>query len=551
MTEISTNSILCFPILRNNSESFLECSSVMENTQETQLLEQYASIVNSKILSSQSDLNPKDRAMSEMLAWCRKHDSIVVLDNGNILCSHPTTRVVQNCKIIMRNKGLTPGLVYPARKQLINMLLANALDSDEIKTQIGVVEVSTQQQRLRTLVKEALAVEATDIHIEIRKDIAKIRFRKHGELLLHSEWLPRLAKEIAAVAFNKETDNAVSHFNPLIPQNASMPLQIDDREVRLRLASLPAQGGFDVVLRILTIADETILSLEKLGYSSSQIAMIKKAIAMPHGAIIMAGPTGSGKTTTLASCMNLVNEERKIFTIEDPVEKIISNATQVPVNTEHYDRSFASMARTVLRMDPDVIILGEMRDEDTANVMMRAAITGHLVFSTIHTNSAPGIVTRLVDLGISSSLLATPNLLVCLICQRLVPILCEHCAVSVQESSRHQDYLYRWRSAFGPQLTSIKARGINCSECGGLGISGRRVIAEIIWVDEMGRQFIQEQNILGWTNYLKDCGWQTYHDHLLHLVKTGECDPLDAEKIMGEINILNDAQFTYKDVIFN
>src|SRR5206468_3761180 len=133
-----------------------------------------------------------------------------------------------------------------------------------------------------------------------------------------------------------------------------------------------------------------------------------------YGAIIMSGPTGSGKTTTLASCMRLVANQRKVFTVEDPVEKLVPNATQVPINTDHYDRGFANMKRTVLRMDPDVIVLGEIRDEDTAHIMARAAITGHLVFSTVHTNTATDIITRLVDLGISRALLASPNLLVCL-----------------------------------------------------------------------------------------------------------------------------------------
>ena len=127
--------------------------------------------------------------------------------------------------------------------------------------------------------------------------------------------------------------------------------------------------------------------------------------------------------------MLMVNSDRKIYTIEDPVEKVVKTATQIPVNTEHDDRGFASMGRSALRMDPDVIVLGEMRDEDTAKVMTRAAITGHLVFSTLHTNTAPAIITRMVDMGISANLLSDPHLLACLICQRLLPKLCEHCSI--------------------------------------------------------------------------------------------------------------------------
>ena len=277
----------------------------MERQEEQQLLKDYASVAKSKILSSQSDLDPKDRAMPEMLHWCRQQEPIAVLQSGTILCSNPSSRLVQNCKIVMTKNGWDPKGVYPATSELIAMLLENAeeiLETDSLEE-----SVSAQQQRLRRLVNEALQVDASDIHIEVRADIARIRFRKHGELFLHAEWLPQLAREVVSVAFNKETDHAVTHFNPLVPQNASMPLFVSNREVRLRLASLPAHGGFDVVMRILTTAEEKILSLSELGYLPSQIELIKKAVSMPYGAIILSGPTGSGKTTTLASCMSLVS----------------------------------------------------------------------------------------------------------------------------------------------------------------------------------------------------------------------------------------------------
>lgn len=506
--------------------------------QEQQVLEQYAAIAQRKVLTSQADLGPKDHAMPELLAWCREHGNIVVLQSGTILSSEPTSRLVQNCRIVMHNKGLVPGLIFPATSALIQVLLENAEERRQNDVeQDHVVEVSTQQQRLRLLVKGALDVEATDIHIEVRSDIARIRFRKHGELFLHAEWLPKLAREVASVAFNKETDHNITHFNPLVPQNASMPLMIDDREVRLRLASLPAHGGFDVVLRILTTAEQDIPTLEQLGYSPEQVAMLKRVVHMPYGAVLLAGPTGSGKTTTLAACMRLIEDSRKLYSIEDPVEKVVNSVTQVPVNTEHYDRSFANMARTVLRMDPDVLVLGEMRDEDTAGVMVRAAITGHLVFSTVHSNTAPGIITRLTDLGVSAHLLASPDLLVCLICQRLAPLLCQSCAMPLEQSERHQPHLSRWRAVFGEQWNHIKVRGHDCAKCHGLGISGRTVVAEMIWADEKGRQFVHQNNPAGWLHYLKQSGWLSYRDQLLNLVKEGKMDPLDGESLAGEFTL--------------
>lgn len=524
----------------------------MKKQIEQELLEKFAAASNQKIMTSQSELDPKDRVMPEMLAWCKRQGDIVVLSSGLVLTCAPTSRAIQNCKVVMLNAGLQPTRIMPATRELIEILLANAeaqAEQEDLGAQ-DVETVSAQQQRLRMLVREAVNLGVSDIHIEVRPDAARVRFRKHGELYLHAEWVPKIGREIASVAFNKETDHAITHFNPLVPQNASMPLDIDGRNVRLRLASLPAHGGFDVVMRVLTTSDDKISTLEELGYQKDHIALIKKAIQMPHGAVIISGPTGSGKTTTLASALAMINTNRKIYTIEDPVEKVVKSTTQVPINTEHDDRGFANMGRSSLRMDPDVIVLGEMRDEDTAKVMTRAAITGHLVFSTLHTNTAPAIITRLVDMGISPALLSDPNLLTCLICQRLIPKLCQHCAIPLAESPEHKPHMARWKKIFtAAELKKLRGRGKHCDKCNGLGISGRTVVAEIIWIDEAGRHFIQKSDILGWEKYLKEQGWSSYRDQALQLVKNAVCDPLDAEKMVGELEFtIDSSNFNYREI---
>ena len=518
----------------------------MEHRQAEAELNAYADATKSRILSSQSDLESQDVAMPEMLAWSRRHKTIVVLRSGKILTSQPSSRVVQNCRIVMQEKQLKIKDVYPATQALIQFLLENT-GIGETNAVPDRVDVSEQQQRLRLLVKAAIDVEASDIHIEVRKEIARIRMRKHGELFLHAEWLPKLAREVISVAFNKETDHAVVHFNPLVPMSASMLLRIDNISVRLRIASLPAHEGYDVVMRLLTTRDEQIRSLKALGYFPDQIAMFEKALALPQGTVIVSGPTGSGKTTTLASCMQTVDARRKVYTIEDPVEKLVSHTTQVPVNTQHYDRDFASMARTVLRMDPDVVVLGEMRDEETAKIMLRAAITGHLVFSTVHTHSATSIVTRLMDLGISETLLATPDVLTCLVCQRLVPVLCKKCCVSLTDSRRHYKEIDRWQRVFGDRLRLVRARGVRCTDCHNLGIQGRTVVAEMIWIDEWSRRLILNNNIFGWRQYLKQNGWKSYADRMIDLVGMGRIDPLDAEKIIGPLDKQTvSARFDYR-----
>lgn len=514
-------------------------------------LKRFADATGTTILTSQADLDPKDRAMVEMHDWCQQQGIIVVLHSGNILTSQPDSRIVQNCKVVMINKGLKVGQVIAATPTLINLLLANVDVPENQNT--GDATFSVQQQRLRMLIKDALTARASDIHIEVREDVTRILFRKNGEMHLHAEWLPRLGREIASVAFNKETDSAQSHFNPLVPQDASMPLHVSGADVRLRLASMPAHGGFDVVMRILTVGNEGAPKLEDLGYTPEQVAIITKAVQLPYGAIVISGPTGSGKTTTLASCLQMVDARRKIFTIEDPVEKIVENATQVAINSDKDDRNFAAMSRASLRMDPDVIVLGEMRDIDTAKVMTSASITGHLVLSTIHTNNAVTIVTRLVDMGISASLLGDSNTLVCLVSQRLAPLLCQHCSTPAKDHPKYVEEMERWREVLAEDFAKVRARAhkTDCAFCEGTGIVGRTVVSEVIWVDESGRHFIQRGNVLGWELYLQEHGWMSLREHGLELVKAGKVDPFDAETIVGPLNhSLQHNVFDYKNLLF-
>ncbi len=513
------------------------------------LLEQFANATRTKVVTSQSDLDTRDCVMQELYSWCKEQGNIVVLKSATILSSEPASRALQNCKSLMLSKGIQPGQVYAATLSLVDYLLASSDHNEGATSAPGekADSFSDQQRHLRDLVHEAVLQGVSDIHIQVRQLHAKIRMRQHGELRLYAEWSERLGREIASVAFNKETDHATSHFNPSVPQDASMPLKIQGKDVRLRLASVPAHGGFDMVMRILATGEDHTTTLQELGYTSKQIDIILMALKLPFGAIIVAGPTGSGKTTTLAGCMALVENTQKLYSIEDPVEKVVEEATQVPVNTEKEDRTFGSMGRAALRMDPDVIVLGEMRDEDTAHVMVRASITGHLVLTTLHTNRATAIITRLVDMGVSPVLLSDSSVLRCLICQRLIPVVCPHCAVPLRDSLNHQTYLANWEAVLGPEIMNIAlARGPGCEKCGHSGVSGRTVVAEVIWVDEQGRQFIQKCDTLGWEKYLQSHNWVDFRTRAIQLIQERKCDPLDVEKVVGPLNVsLNAAVYEY------
>lgn len=502
------------------------------------LLEQYAAATKTKVVTSPADLDSKDKILDEMISWCREQQTIAVLRSASILSTEPTSRTVQNCKSLLISRGVHPGQVFAATPAVLGLLIAGSEDdvSKRGKTETS-VDFSDQQRHLRELVFEAIKQNVSDIHIQVRETVTKIRMRQHGELKDFAEWSERLGREIASVAFNKETDHATSHFNPLVPQDASMPLKMQGRDIRLRLASVPAHGGFDMVMRVLATGEEKGKTLEQLGYTKKQIEIIKMAVKLPYGAIIVAGPTGSGKTTTLASCMEMVESVQKLYTIEDPVEKIVPAATQIPVNTEKADRGFAMMGRAAMRMDPDVIILGEMRDNDTANVMVRASITGHLVLTTLHTNRATAIITRLVDMGISPALLSDSSVLRCLICQRLVAIVCPSCAVPLRTSVQHQPFISAWEEVLGKEIIDkAKARGPGCPKCHRTGVGGRLVVAEVIWVDEDGRSFVQKCDTLNWEKYLKENGWENFRDRAIDLIQQGVCDPFDAEKVTGPIN---------------
>ena len=521
-----------------------------EEAETTAALEQYAKATNTKVLNSQNDLDTKDKVMDEMLNWCKEQGNIAILKSASILSSDPSSRAVQNCKSFMLSRGINPGQIFPCTQSLIKLLLASGEEDEAQRKQKGETSAafSDQQRHLRDLVFEAAQQGVSDIHIQVRATYTKIRMRKHGELHVYAEWSEKLGREIASVAFNKETDHATSHFNPSVPQDASMPLKIQGKDIRLRLASVPAHGGFDMVMRILATGEGKKVTLEDLGYTTKQIDIIKMALRLPFGAIIVAGPTGSGKTTTLAACMEMIEDTAKLYSIEDPVEKVIEEATQVPVNTEKEDRTFASMGKAALRMDPDVIILGEMRDEDTANVMVRASITGHLVLTTLHTNRATAIITRLVDMGISPVLLSDSSVLRCLLCQRLVPKVCKYCAIPLKDSIKHQAYLEDWEKVLGPKVMSTaKARGNGCKHCGNTAVGGRTVVAEVIWVDEPGRHFIQKGDTLSWEKYLLENGWLNFSGRAVELIESGTIDPFDGEKVVGPINSSTTAvTFSYK-----
>lgn len=337
---------------------------------------------------------------------------------------------------------------------------------------------------LDTILVYAVAERASDVHIETGAQEVVVRFRIDG--ILHDIIkLPR-GIETALIARIKILSN-LKIDEHRIPQDGRYKFAIDDEMVALRISIIPGFYGENVVMRILQESARP-LSLEELGVSGHNLELLKENMSKPHGMILVTGPTGSGKTTTLYSVLNILNTVKvKICTIEDPVEYGVSRVAQIQVN-QKTGMDFAAGLRALLRHDPDIIMVGEIRDKETASISVNAALTGHLVLSTLHTNDAVGAIPRLLDMGVEGYLLASTLNIV--LAQRLVRKICSAC---IKEYQPGQEILKRFKDDFDVDLSKSKFyKGAGCVECRKTGYSGRIGIYEVLAVTEEVREAISK-----------------------------------------------------------
>jgi type IV pilus assembly protein PilB len=328
-----------------------------------------------------------------------------------------------------------------------------------------------------SILLQALNQKASDIHIEPFKSFIKIRIRKDG-LLKELMKLPINAYNTIVIRIK-----IMAKMNIIIkklPQDGKISYEKDGENYDFRVSSIPTIYGEKIVIRILYKSLSNI-SIDKLGGKEAEI--FREILKYPYGIILVTGPTGSGKSTTMYSMLNeLNNKEKNIFTIEDPVEFTIGNVNQINVNNK-VGLTFASGLRSLLRQDPDIIFVGEIRDEETAKVAIRAAITGHLVISTLHTNDAVSSILRLVDMGVKPYLVS--QALVAAIAQRLVRVICPYCKVSYKPSEIE-------RKILNIDSEYYIYKGMSCHKCNGTGYLGRTAVFEIMKVDEIVKKFIYE-----------------------------------------------------------
>jgi len=339
---------------------------------------------------------------------------------------------------------------------------------------------------LDTIVEFGTAERASDIHIEVQAEQVVVRFRIDG-VLRDIIKLPRTVEE-ALVARVKILSN-LKLDERRAPQDGRFKYKIDEEAISLRISIIPGFYGENVVMRILRESDRP-QSLEELGLFGRNLEVIKKNMYKPHGMMLITGPTGSGKTTTLYSILNILNTVRvKIATIEDPIEYGIARVTQIQVQPK-VGLDFAAGLRALLRHDPDIMMVGEIRDGETGKIAVHAALTGHLVLSTLHTNDTVGAIPRLSDMGVENYLVAsTVNVI---IAQRLVRKVCSACLV---EYKPEQPILDRLSREFDMDLVNQKFyKGGGCAECGGTGFSGRVGIYEVLEVTEAIRSLINDKS---------------------------------------------------------
>jgi len=357
----------------------------------------------------------------------------------------------------------------------------NAIDFVTIGTSDSAEEAPVVKL-LQTIFDDAVQVHASDIHIEPQENKLHIRFRIDGVMHLQTQADIKIA---TALVLRLKLMSGLDISEKRLPQDGRFGVKVKALPVDVRISTMPTQHGESVVMRLL-IQNTSNFDLDKIGMPPDMLARFRKLIHRPSGMVLVTGPTGSGKTTTLYAALNELNSHaNKIITVEDPVEYRLPGINQVQVN-EKIDLDFARVLRSTLRQDPDIILVGEMRDEPTAQTGLRAAMTGHLVLSTLHTNDAMTAPVRLIDMGAPRFMVAMSLLGV--VAQRLVRLICEDCKEPYTPTPNEQVWL---KQELGEDANLGFAHGKGCSHCNGTGYQGRIGVYELL---EMNNELVEAAN---------------------------------------------------------
>ncbi len=434
--------------------------------------------------------------------FARKHSVLWDGDSGNVyLTEKSSTQAVLELQRVL---GSTPAVqwldesgfetrlqaMYAGRKDSSAMVMEDIKDDEDLQALAGSLNEAGDLldkegdapiiRLLNAILAEALNEKASDIHIEPYQNEARVRFRLDGVLRTvltpAAHVTPLLISRIKVMA-------KLDISEKRLPQDGRMNVRLGGRSVDLRVSTMPSTYGERVVMRLLDKA-AVKLTIQDLGMTAEQQTVLNRMISRPHGMVLVTGPTGSGKTTTLyAALQQMDRRERNIMTVEDPVEYDLPGVSQTQINLRA-GMSFARGLRAILRQDPDVILIGEIRDGETADIAVQASLTGHLLLSTLHTNTAAGAVTRMQDLGIDSFLLAST--LRGVLAQRLVRKLCDHCKTPFAA-----DTFLAKQIGLEPGATIFHPNG--CAQCNGTGYLGRYALMEVVEITEPLQKMIHER----------------------------------------------------------
>lgn len=503
------------------------------------------------------DLEIPETQRKDMLAWDISH-------GDNKICWLLATRSMISSSTFMQFTKKAEKLGYKvAKKVMIEQNTLNSIYDTRTmeETQKATKDDSTVVAFFERILIQALKEGVSDVHIEARTNGAIIRMRKHGELMIYqNNMVYGDAIKLCSVIYNVLSENKDIVYDASGYQQSAVNYRVSDMELMIRFQSIAAHpGGFDVILRVLPIGkDEEFTPLQKLGYTDQQVKELINISSRPVGSTIIAGTTGSGKSTTLKNLIMFINAyneyKLKIYTIEDPPEYKIPGVTQIPVirrKNEDYSKKspFEDPINACMRGDPDIIMPGEVRDNITASLTKKAIQSGHQVLTTVHASSAVGIIDRLLDFGLSRSVLASPDFLTGLVYQKLLAILCPHCSVKLEDRVSLvnvdkddldiYDRLQRTVVDLDLYIHNIRLRGPGCEHCENLGVVGRTVCAEIVNIDLKMLELILEGKQIELMLYWRSLSdgkldsdnmrGKTAMEHAAYKMLQGEVSPKDIE----------------------
>ncbi len=405
-----------------------------------------------------------------------------ILDDLQVLTGHPVRLAVSTS---MRIQDAINRVYERSTANMVEKIEGEFDETYDLEGPIDILEATEDDapviKFVNSLLFRAVKEKASDIHIEPFEKEFVVRYRVDGVLY---DVIRQPKRAHAAISSRIKVMGTLDIAEKRLPQDGRIKIKIAGKDIDIRLSTVPCMYGERIVMRILEQTGSTVLTLEQLGFSEKSRDLIEKLIFKKYGIILVTGPTGSGKSTTLSACLvKLSSPERNILTVEDPVEYQIAGVNQVQVNAK-IELTFARALRAFLRQNPDIIMVGEIRDRETAEIAINASLTGHLVLSTLHTNDAAGSATRLMDMGVEPFLVASSLLGV--IAQRLIRKVCTKCREAHAPSDFEMQELGLQRLPEGSKIY----RAVGCPSCAQSGYSGRTVIHELLLVDDVIRSLI-------------------------------------------------------------